>query len=207
MQVTNVPTVPGSSAQTSVASNSDFQMFLTMLTTQLKNQDPLNPVDSADYAMQLATFSNVEQSVKTNTILEEMKTLLGLSGLGEVADWVGKEALSSAPMFLHGQEVSLIPYYMSGASSAQLVVSNEAGQVVWRDELGVGLEQFNWSSANVPDGKYTFSVNSYSGETLLGSTPVSHYTPVAEVRHGGKGATVILADGTALPASEVTGLR
>ena len=46
--------------------SSDFETFLKMLTVQLENQDPLNPVDSADYAVQLATFSGVEQQVQTN---------------------------------------------------------------------------------------------------------------------------------------------
>ena len=53
------PPVP---PQTGVIS-SDFQTFLTMLTTQLQNQDPLNPVESSDFAVQLATFSGVEQQV------------------------------------------------------------------------------------------------------------------------------------------------
>jgi len=46
--------------------SSDFETFLRMLTVQMQNQDPLNPVDSSDYAVQLATFSSVEQQVQTN---------------------------------------------------------------------------------------------------------------------------------------------
>jgi flagellar basal-body rod modification protein FlgD len=49
--------------------SSDFETFLKMLTVQMQNQDPLNPVDSSDYATQLATFSGVEQQVQTNDLL------------------------------------------------------------------------------------------------------------------------------------------
>ncbi|MFV2001871.1 MAG: flagellar hook capping FlgD N-terminal domain-containing protein, partial [Paracoccaceae bacterium] len=52
--------------------NSDFETFLKLLTTQLKNQDPLKPVDSSDFAVQLATFSSVEQQVKTNDLLTSL---------------------------------------------------------------------------------------------------------------------------------------
>ena len=52
--------------------SSDFETFLKMLTVQMKNQDPLNPVESTDYATQLATFSGVEQAVLTNDLLKSV---------------------------------------------------------------------------------------------------------------------------------------
>ena len=56
-------TADGAETGGNSALSSDFETFLRMLTTQLQNQDPLNPVDSADFAVQLATFSSVEQQV------------------------------------------------------------------------------------------------------------------------------------------------
>ena len=50
----------------------DFTTFLEMLTVQLKNQDPMNPMESSDFAVQLATFSSVEQQVQTNDLLKEI---------------------------------------------------------------------------------------------------------------------------------------
>ena len=63
--------------------SSDFETFLKMLTTQLENQDPLNPIDSTDYAVQLATFAGVEQQVLTNDLLESMGGNSGLGGLAQ----------------------------------------------------------------------------------------------------------------------------
>src|SRR3546814_10422766 len=56
--------------------NSNFDMFLTLLTTQLKNQDPLDPMDNAEMTNQLVQFANVEQQIAQNTNLEQMIMLL-----------------------------------------------------------------------------------------------------------------------------------
>ena len=57
----------------------DYDSFLTLLVAQLKNQDPTEPQDSAEYIAQLATFSNVEQSIKTNAKLDQLMTTFALS--------------------------------------------------------------------------------------------------------------------------------
>lgn len=57
----------------------DYDSFLTLLIAQLKNQDPTEPQDSAEYIAQLATFSNVEQAIKTNAKLDEMITSFALA--------------------------------------------------------------------------------------------------------------------------------
>lgn len=53
-------------SKTAAFASSDFETFLKMLTTQIKNQDPLNPMEGTEFAVQLATFSGVEQQVMTN---------------------------------------------------------------------------------------------------------------------------------------------
>ena len=70
--------------------SSDFQTFLRMLTTQMQNQNPLEPIEASDFAVQLATFSGVEQQVRTNDLLSQLTSRMGLS---ELANWVGREAL------------------------------------------------------------------------------------------------------------------
>ena len=55
-------TSAGAADGSAAAESSDFETFLKMLTVQMQNQDPLNPVESTDYAVQLATFSGVEQN-------------------------------------------------------------------------------------------------------------------------------------------------
>ena len=70
--------------------SSDFETFLKMLTAQIKNQDPLKPMDPSEFATQLATFSSLEQQVLTNDRLEQISTILGSQGLTQHAHWIGK---------------------------------------------------------------------------------------------------------------------
>jgi flagellar basal-body rod modification protein FlgD len=62
----------------------DYDSFLTLLVAQLKNQDPTEPQDSAQYIAQLATFSNVEQSIKSNAKLDQLMTAFALSQADDV---------------------------------------------------------------------------------------------------------------------------
>ena len=87
---------------------SDFNTFLRMLTVQMQNQDPLKPIDSADYAVQLATFSGVEQQVRTNQLLADMQGKFQQLGMSEMASWIGKE-VSGDPRY-YNSSLSERPY-------------------------------------------------------------------------------------------------
>jgi len=84
---------------TTGALSSDFETFLRMLTTQMRNQDPLNPVESADFAVQLATFSSVEQQVQTNALLSGLGTQMATLGMGQFPGWIGLEAEARALVY------------------------------------------------------------------------------------------------------------
>lgn len=81
---------PSAATPTSAASL-DYNAFLSLLVEQMKNQDPTKPMDSTEYVAQLATFSNVEQSIQTNTNLTE---LLQASYLSQAGSIVGRTITS-----------------------------------------------------------------------------------------------------------------
>ena len=60
------------SKSSSAVESSDFKSFLSLLTAQLKNQDPLAPLEATQFVEQLASFSSVEQQIETNSLLEEL---------------------------------------------------------------------------------------------------------------------------------------
>ena len=130
MDVTSATSTPTASPATGSATKitSDFNTFLRMLTVQMQNQDPLNPIDSADYAVQLATFSGVEQQVRTNQLLADMQGKFSQLGMAEMASWIGKEARSPAPVRYQGTPVTLSPNPAVGANRTVLVVKD--GRVV-----------------------------------------------------------------------------
>lgn len=191
---------------------SDFKTFLKMLTTQARNQDPLNPIDSSDYAQQLATFSGVEQQVRTNTLLEVMNAQFGAAGLAQFAGWVGMEAKVTAPVAFNGSPLVLHPTLTSGADRTVVVALDAAGREVARDAAPVGTEPLLWAGTDssgrpLPTGQYKFRLESYAGSQLLGTTDIATYARVTEVRSSAAGATVVLAGGSEVATSAVTALR
>src|SRR5258707_239440 len=79
-----ISTAAAQGAQKTLAGN--FDTFLTLLTTQLQNQDPLNPMDSNQFTQQLVEFSQVEQQINTN---DNLKSLISLGQSRSAADAVG----------------------------------------------------------------------------------------------------------------------
>lgn len=215
MEVTSTTTAQTatttSSTDDSVIS-SDFETFLVMLTTQLENQDPLNPVDSADFAVQLATFSGVEQQVQTNDLLAELSAQLTTSGLSDYAAWVGKDALVTAPAYFDGAPVTLIPDIDTLADAAELIVTDANGTEVQRVSIAASTDVLEWAGTTaagdpMPDGYYNFSVISYSEGNVLNTTAAEHYATVTETRIDDGTVKIVLSGGVALPATDVSGLR
>lgn len=215
MEVTSTTTAQttttASSTDDSVIS-SDFETFLVMLTTQLENQDPLNPVDSADFAVQLATFSGVEQQVQTNDLLAALSAQLTTSGLSDYAAWVGKDALVTAPAYFEGAPVTLIPDIDTLADAAELIVTDANGTEVQRVTIDANTDVLEWAGTTatgdpMPDGYYNFSVISYADGNVLNTTTAEHYATVTETRIDGGTVKIVLSGGVSLPATDVSGLR
>jgi flagellar basal-body rod modification protein FlgD len=192
---------------------SDFNTFLKMLTVQMQNQDPLKPIDSSDYAVQLATFSGVEQQVQTNQLLADMQGKFSQIGMAEMASWIGKEARSSAPVHYTGAPVNLSPNPAVGANRAVLAVKDAQGNLVSREEIPVSAAPYQWLGAGIdgnplPAGNYTISLESMNGDQVIATTPVEHYARVIEAKGGGtSGTRLVLEGGVEVLASDVTALR
>lgn len=199
------------SSSSSVIS-SDYETFLHMLTVQMKNQDPLNPVDSSDYAVQLATFSGVEQQVQTNDLLRAMTAQMGLGGIADLASWVGKEVRVEAAASYFGDPITLAPPAIQGADSAVIVVRNAAGVEVQRLDAPMDGQQLVWSGFDsdgypLAIGQYSFSIEGISDGLTVSASPVGTYQQVYEVRLDAGVSTLVLTGGVEVPASLVTGLR
>ncbi len=191
---------------------SDFDTFLRMLTVQMQNQDPLNPIDSADYAVQLATFSGVEQQVRTNQLLTDMQARFQQMGMADMAGWIGQEARSPAPIRFEGSPVNLSPTPAAGADRAVLVVKDARGTLVSREDIPTSAAPYQWLGADaqgnpLPPGAYTLSLESLQGDRVLSTTPIEHYARVVEVRTTPQGPTLVLEGGIEVASSDVTALR
>ena len=97
-------------------------------------------------------------------------------------------------------------------SSAVLAVRDAAGQLISREDVPTTPGLYDWLGGDaagdpLPHGLYTLSLESYSGETLLGESPVESYARIIEARNGAAGATLVLEGGVEVPSSKITALR
>lgn len=214
MEITNSATTATTAmAQKKTAISSDFNTFLKMLTTQIKNQDPTNPMDSSDFAVQLATFSGVEQQVRTNDLLGNLGAQFGVMGMSQLGVWVGQEARASGPVWLGSAPVTVTYESAAGADRAVMAVRNDQGIVVGREDVGLGKGPFEWKGMDLqgnplPNGKYTLTLESYRGDTQLGdATEMQAYSKILEARSGASGTMLVLEGGIEVDATKVTALR
>ncbi|WP_239986006.1 flagellar hook capping FlgD N-terminal domain-containing protein [Paracoccus sp. SY] len=198
-------------AGTTAAGSTNFDTFLRMLTTQLKNQDPLNPMEGSDFAVQLATFSGVEQQAQTNKLLQMMLMQSGGS-LGQLADWIGKEVRTTEPVWFGDKALTLDIAPDSRADSVTLVVLNEAGTEVSREEIGPGEGQIDWfgrddGGEKLADGRYSFVIESSRAGEVISEDAVGAYVRVAEAELGNRGIELIFEGGGSALASDIEALR
>ncbi len=192
--------------------STDYQMFLKMLTTQMKNQDPLNPIESSDYAVQLATFSGVEQQVKTNDLLSALTGQLGIASMGQYAAWVGMEARAAMPATYSGVPLTLYPAPEPGADRTILVAYDAQGHEAMRQEIPVGPDPVQWSGktatgGQVLPGTYSFKLESYKASELQASDAVELFGKITEVRQGATGAVLFTASGATVAPGQIKALR
>lgn len=211
--VTSATSAAAATATTAAQTTSaDYQMFLKMMTAQIRNQDPLNPMDSTAYATQLATFSGVEQQVQTNQLLSNLATQFSVLGMAQLAGWVGQQARADVPVHFDGTAVTISPNPAQGATRAVLVVRDEDGAVVSREDLPVSSEPYQWLGADIagdplPEGTYSLELESYGGDTLLDTSPVESYATIVEAQAGPNGIRLLLQGGASVDATAVTALR
>jgi flagellar basal-body rod modification protein FlgD len=213
MDVTAIGTTPpATSTVTAPAITGDYNTFLRMLTTQLQNQDPLNPIESSDYAVQLATFSGVEQQTRTNQLLESLGGQFNILGMAQMAGWVGQEARTDAAVAWSGSPVTLSPNPAAGADRTTLVVKDSRGTVVSRQDIPPSTAPFAWTGTGIdsvalPHGNYTMELESYRGDDMLARTPMEHYARIVEARGGATGTRLLLEGGIEVEAARITALR
>ena len=170
--------------QQSVKLAEDFSQFLTLLTTQLQNQDPLSPMDSTEFTNQLVQFSQVEQSINTNQKLDSLLSLQ-LASISSVAlGYVGLDVTyTSAEMNFDGTTEVDINYGLSEqASIAKINIYAEDGSLVRSMDApkSPGAQKVVWdgkdNSDNVMEpGTYSVKVDAANkdGKPMTVSTAVS----------------------------------
>lgn len=190
----------------------NFDTFLSLLTAQLKNQDPLEPVDSTAFVAQLAQFSAVEQQVQTNNALTSILGVLGGGDVSSLASWLGAQVQSTGPVFFGGSPLTLTTTPTPDATKSNLVVRNTAGDIIARQPVNGVDEKISWngldlSGTEAPEGLYSFTVENTNGTTILPTQQVSGFTKVEEVRVDGDEPILVLQGGDTVALDDVLAVR
>ncbi len=146
----------------------DFDTFLQLLTTQLQNQNPLEPLDTNQFTEQLVQFSSVEQEIKSNKNLEQLIALSGANAFTGVVSYIGKEVTAEgATTNLSDGKASWSFSLTKDAPDTTLTIRNSAGSIVKTESVAgkFGANPFVWDGRSdagntVPNGLYTLTVES-----------------------------------------------
>lgn len=213
ISATNSAPQSNSAAQSATVLNSDFETFLKMLTVQMQNQDPLNPMDSSEYSMQLATFSGLEQQVLTNDLLSSLIYMSSQSGMSDLAGWIGLEGRSNGPAAFDGTtgiEVAVAP--VDYADTAQLVVYDSAGSEVDGMDISASDRAVTWdgigpAGAALDSGLYTFQVESFVDGNLTEISYGETWGRISEARSDTGAVILVLEGGGEVYSDAISGVR
>ncbi|HRF08996.1 MAG TPA: flagellar hook capping FlgD N-terminal domain-containing protein [Xanthobacteraceae bacterium] len=207
MAVTSATSTTAAATSQSAVSRStianNFDTFLLLLTTQLKNQNPLDPLDTNQFTQQLVQFAGVEQQIRSNESLEALVNLNKTSQLSTAMSYVGATVTADGATSALKQGVATWYVTAPRAASATINVSDSTGNVVFTQEttLEAGTYAYNWdgklaNGQTAPEGQYTIKINAKdaSGQGVTVSTQFSGVVDAVDL----SGSEPLLMIGTAL---------
>jgi flagellar basal-body rod modification protein FlgD len=209
-----------SSSSSSTASSSqqiagNFDTFLQLLTTQLQNQDPLDPMDTTQFTQQLVEFASVEQQIDMNTnmqtLISDQQTTQATSALGLVGSTV---TLSGSSATLSNATGSPATWSLTTTSpaTANVTITSSAGTTAYTGTmaLNAGTQSYSWNGQGNngqtwPDGTYTIAINATgaNGQTVNVSTQTQG--TVSGVNLSQNPITLVIS-GQNVPISSITSI-
>jgi flagellar basal-body rod modification protein FlgD len=188
MAVSGVNGSSGTSGTSSTSSSStstiagNFDQFLLLLTTQLKNQSPLDPLDTNQFTEQLVQFAGVEQQLKTNDTLSSLLSLSAASTATNAVGFIGSTITADGATTRLTNGAASWKVNASAAGSATVTIKDANGNIVqtMTRSLVAGDQTLAWDGSTsvgtaAPDGEYTITIDgrSVAGETITAKTQIS----------------------------------
>lgn len=202
--ISSAPTT-GTAATDRAGIADNFDTFLQILTTQLKNQNPLEPLDTNEFTAQLVQFSQVEQQIKQNDNLESIAKLSAASAATNAVGFIGKRVEVSTTLADKTDGAAKWSYTAAeDAKAASFTIRDADGKVVWTGEQDIskGRNDFVWDGRNTdgveqPDGKYTLSISATNADDKAIAVNVTTQTTIDGVDFNGE-EPLLLAGDTAI---------
>lgn len=200
-------------ARSSLTDN--FETFLTLLTAQLQNQDPLSPLDTKDFTAQLVQFTGVEQQLKTNDLLTALTDQTRLTAGATAVSYLGKEAEANTNLAGLGDTGPTGWNYSlpRAASSLTFRVIDAQGRVVatGTGNTAAGSHRFEWdgkdlSGRRAPAGTYSLRIDAQGSDSQPFTGAITQRGIISGVDLSGAQPTITLA-GAQIPLSAVQSIQ
>jgi len=206
----SAPPAPTTSNGTSAADLS--KNFLKMLTVQLQNQDPMNPMDNAAMTSQLAALNQVDGINKLNTSVTALVAQMQSANFMNLSSSVGKTALAEgSKIYFSGRAVGMAAKLDTPAASLKAVIRDSNSQIVNQFDFGptpIGMTDFIWDGGNdagkqVASGLYTLELTATDTQGKT-SSPASYVgAMVASIGQEGSDMKVGLSDGRNILSTDI----
>jgi flagellar basal-body rod modification protein FlgD len=189
--------------------------FLKLLVTQMKYQDPMNPMDSAQMTSQIAQLNTVEGINQLNATVTSLQASLMASQSMQSASLIGKTILADGnSISLLNGSANLSMRLEGPAESVVVDVINSSGRIIQSVDLGAsaaGIKSFTWDGSTneggtAPNGQYTFQVNAKKLNQSVAVTPLTQAT-VSGVELTSAGPQLSLNNGINIAMSTIRGVR
>lgn len=185
--------------------------FLTLLVTQMKNQDPLNPMDNAQVTSQMAQLSTVTGVNQVNSTLQGLRGDFQANQTFQASGLIDRAVLASGNTLSLTNGGSVFGFNLDSAADNVVVsIKDSSGAVVRTFDAGAGNTGSNpsqWDGRTdggsvAPNGEYTFSVTATSGESAVKAAPLA-YAMVNSVSSGPNGVKLNLGNGNSITMADV----
>ncbi|GGA57546.1 flagellar hook assembly protein FlgD [Pelagibacterium lentulum] len=189
----------------------NFDTFLQLLVTQLKNQNPLEPLDTNQFTQQLVQFSSVEQQLKTNEFLEAMMMANQTAVNGHAVQYVGKTVTASgATTELSGGVAAWVYKLDAPAPNSTVTIKDQNGNVVYRQQMSLeaGVDEIVWngmtdSGNKLTSGKFTITIDARDTDNKYVPVTTELMGKVQSVDLSGSEPYLIIS-GLRIPLSAIT---
>ena len=192
----------------------DLDAFLLLLTTQLKNQDPLSPLEPTEFTGQLVAFASVEQQIATNKSMEDLLTVQNASLASSVVGFIGTEVNAS------GSEVPLqdgsaeFSYTLAqNAKNNDITILDSKGAVILNShgKLQAGIHDFKWDGKDnygntMADGAYTINLTPMDFDEQVIGTEIAIKAHVTGVNMA-SGTTMLEAGDVSIPLDKILAIK
>jgi flagellar basal-body rod modification protein FlgD len=193
----------------------NFQTFLTLLTTQLKNQDPQSPLDTNQFTQQLVEMSSVEQAIKQNDQLKQLIALQSSNQMISSLSLVGNSVeVNSSTAPLAGGTADFAYTVPTGVTTATLNVIDGNGRAVYSQpgDATSGRHAFQWdgkdtSGTTLPDGGYSLQVIATKADGSTATVPVTATAKVQGVSVQNGATTLDLGSGVSIGVDQMVAVR